>query len=73
MSKTFYRRFDERIWPAPCEKMHDLAYSLIHGKNTSRQDAKLAASIISAYIMLIETNRDNRQMIVSELRQGPNI
>ena len=53
--------------------MHDLAHNLIHGKETSRQEKKLAASIISAYIMLIETSRDNRQMIVSELRQGPNI
>lgn len=72
--KTFYRRFDERIWPAPCNKMQELEYSLIHdAENVSPQDLKLAASVISAYRMLIWTSRDNRKHIVAEVRKGPNI
>jgi hypothetical protein len=73
VSKTFYRKFDDMVWPTPCAKMDDLEWSLRHGEFVSRKEALLAAAIISAYRQLISDPLVKRQRVVTQLRQGPNI
>jgi hypothetical protein len=73
MSKTFYRKFDDMTWPAPCEKMDELEWSLRYGEFVSRKEALAAAAIISAYRQLISDPLYKRQRVINQLKQGPNI
>ena len=65
-----YRKINDMIWPAPCERMDDVEWEMRHG--TPRiEDRLLAASIIAAYRQMIADPQKKRNLIVSELRKGP--
>ena len=66
-----YRRFEEMTWPVPCDDMGELQWRLRYGY-AREGDKILAAEIITAYQQMIRDPRRKRDMVVAELRKGPN-
>lgn len=67
-----YRKTEDMMWPAPCDRMNELAWGLRYG-TLSKNDRIVAAEIITAYQQMISDPKKKRDMVVSELRKGPNI
>lgn len=59
-------------WPCPCVEMDDLEWRLRYGL-PSRSDHLVAAGIIGAYKQMVGDTQKKRQMVIRELRQGPNV
>lgn len=73
---SYYRKLpnDGPCWPCPGEAMNELDWRLRHdNERLTRNDQVMAASIISAYRELIALPRVRREVIVRELRLGPNL
>jgi hypothetical protein len=73
-----YRNFNGMCWPAPSEKLTDLAWRLCNTPKTdggkrlmSVEDCLLAASVIDAYGDLIYKPIARRNAIIRELSKGP--
>jgi hypothetical protein len=69
-----FRNFDGMCWPVPCERLGTLEHCLRYGhENThfSMKDRLLAASVIAAYVDLIQKPNIRRNAICKELRKGP--
>lgn len=67
-----YRRIQDMTWPAPCEAMAQLEWRLRYAHVTIN-DRLLAASVIQAYMQMIDDPRRKRDFVIRELRMGPNI
>jgi hypothetical protein len=69
-----YRNFDGMCWPAPGERLAEVANSLAHAVAFAemRRDLLVAASVIEAYRELILLPATKRNAIIRELRKGPN-
>lgn len=70
----FFRHFANMTWPAISDRLDNLEYLLRHSsKDLSKTDKLLAAAVIEAYRQMILDPTKKRQMVVRELRQGPNV
>ena len=67
-----YRKINDMVWPVPCKRMDDVEWQLRHGMPT-HSERLLAASIINAYCQIIKDTQKKRNIIIRELRKGPNI
>lgn len=67
-----YRLIDCMTWPCPCADMSAVEWRLRHS-TPSQSDLMVAASVMAAYRQMVEDPTHKRQMIVRELRQGPNL
>ena len=69
-AQKMFRNFDNMSWPAPCEEMDNLAYSLRY--NSVLADYLYAASIVDAYMELVYAPKNKRDKVIREIRKGPN-
>ena len=67
-----YRKIDCMTWPCPGVELSGVEWRIRHS-TPSRSDMMVAASVMAAYRQMIEDPAHKRQMIVRELRQGPNL
>lgn len=69
-----FRNFDGMCWPVPCEQLDALEHCLRYDHEIthfSMKDRLLAASVIAAYLDLIQRPNIRRNAICKELRKGP--
>jgi hypothetical protein len=65
---------DGSTWPAPCKAMDELDWRLRHmPERVSHGDMVMAASIINAYRELVRCTVKRRNVVIRELRKGPNL
>lgn len=62
---------DYTVWPCPGVRMDDLEWRLRYLQlgELTREDALLAASVVSAYRELIMVTGDRRSKVVSQLKR----
>ena len=66
------RRIGDMTWPAPGEEMSDIEHALRYSYRPITLEVRMsAASIIGAYRQMIFDKKDKRQMVIRELRKGP--
>lgn len=59
------------VWPSYGEAVSDLALKLRYAPRTlTREDELTAASVISAYILMIETQQKKRNAVCKALREA---
>ena len=68
MSKAF-ESFDGRCWPKPSERISDIQWRMRYSNSElSREDMLIAASVLSAYAYLINTDDGDRNYVAAKLR-----
>ena len=66
------RRIGDMSWPAPGGEMSEIEHALRYSRSPITLEVRMAAaSIIGAYRQMIFDKRDKRQMVIRELRKGP--
>ena len=67
------RRIGEMSWPAPGEYMDAIEWQLRYSRDplVTIEVRMAAASIIAAYKQMIFDKKEKRQMVIRELRKGP--
>ena len=70
----YYRSWGGMCWPAPGEAIKELGWRLRYQHAPMEADSTdrlLSASVVSAYIELINMPQRKRNEIIRELRKGP--
>lgn len=60
--------FGQMCWPRPCEALNEVEHRLRYGLTPDRSDLYVAASVIAAYVALIDATEQKRRMVVKTLR-----
>jgi len=64
-----YVVIDDMTWPLPGERLHDVAWTLVHGRPTDK-DLFTAAAVMGAYNqMVIKDTAKKRNYIIREIRE----
>lgn len=64
------RHFDGMCWPAPGEALRDLQWTARYG-NDLESKRFVVASVLDAYVALVNMTAKRRNEIIRELRKGP--
>lgn len=67
-----FRKIEDMTWPAPCDALDEVQWTLRFAKPT-RSDLLIAAGVMAAYNQMISDSKKKRDMIIRELRSGPNL
>lgn len=67
-----FRKIEGMTWPAPSDALDDVQWRLRFSSPT-KSDLLVAAGVMAAYNQMVADPKSKRDMIVRELRKGPNL
>ena len=67
-----FRKIEDMTWPAPSDALDDVQWRLRFSAPT-KSDLRVAADVMAAYNQMIADPKCKRDLVVSELRKGPDM